>query len=149
LAHLEGRPRPATRAYFRRRFLRIFPAYWLVLVFVFFVFRSATLHGAGDAVIYFGLLQIYSASHITHGLTQAWSLCTEISFYLFLPVWAVGMRRLARGARRIVPVELTGLVVLYAVSVAFRVWVLLTRPDEFGTMGTWLPAYFDLFAMGM
>jgi len=85
LAHLQGRPQPATRAYFRRRFLRIFPAYWLVLVFVFVVFRTSTLHGPGDAVIYFGLLQIYSRSHITHGLTQAWSLCTELTFYLFLP----------------------------------------------------------------
>ena len=59
------------------------------------------------------------------------------------------MRRAARDTRRILPVELAGLAVLYAISVGFRVWVLLTRPADFGTMGTWLPAYFDLFAMGM
>src|SRR5436309_1966462 len=91
---------------------------------------------------------LWACAASSDALTQAWSLSTKISFYLFLPVWAAFMRRAARDTRRILPVELAGLALLYAISVGFRVWVLLTRPADFGTMGTWLPAYFDLFAMG-
>ena len=98
-ATARDRRQPATGPYFRRRFLRIFPAYWLVLVFVFFVFRTAPLHGRGDVFIYFGLVQIYSRSHILGGLTQAWSLSTEITFYLFLPIWAVLIRRVRNRCR--------------------------------------------------
>lgn len=148
-AHLGGRPGPAIRPYFRRRALRIFPAYWAVLVVVFFVLRVHTLHGPRDALIYFGLFQIYSKSHITGGITQAWSLCTEISFYVFLPVWAIAVRAVGRRLRRPLAVEVAGLAVLYASSVAWRWWLLVERPGDFGHMGTWLPAYLDMFAMGM
>src|SRR5664279_2315701 len=48
-------------------------------------------------------------------ITQAWSICTEISFYLFPPLYAavVGIRRLAQ-ARQLV-VELVGIAALFAI----------------------------------
>lgn len=153
-AQLAGRPGPAIRPYFRRRVLRIFPAYWAVLAVVFFVLRVHTLSGPKDALVYFGLLQIYSKATITGGLTQAWSLCTEISFYAFLPLWALAVRRVAGRAGRdrirlALAVEVAGLGALYATSVAWRWWLLVERPGDFGHMGTWLPAYLDMFALGM
>lgn len=151
-AHLSGAPLPNVRRYFRRRFLRIFPAYWLCAAVVFYGFGFHRPETFGDAVIFFGLLQIYSQSHILGGIQQAWSLCTEISFYVFLPFWALLLRGLARRVSRIeakVLVELAALAVLFAGGVAFKWWVLVSRPEDFGTMGSWLPSYFDHFALGM
>src|SRR5436309_947685 len=91
-------------------------------------------------------LRAIAASTIV--LTRAGSRRRGISVSLSRRVWAALTGGAPCDTRRLVPVELAGLPVLYAIGVGFRVWVLLTRPADFGTMGTWLPAYFDLFAMG-
>lgn len=150
VAHLDGRARPDTRSFFRRRFLRIFPAYWLALAAVFYVFHTQRQPGGvRDFLVYFGLLQIYSRAHILGGITQAWSLCTEISFYLFLPLYAFVLRRLARRSNRVALTESIGLVALFVSGLAFRLWVLLDHPGDYGRQNTWLPAYLDMFAIGM
>lgn len=151
-SHLAGEEPPGLGRYFRHRALRIFPAYWVALTVTVVVFGAASLpiRGLGDAVIYFGLFQIYSPAHLWGGLAQAWSLCTEVSFYAFLPLYALVVRRLARAgdARRIVPVEIAGLATLYAGSVAFRILEFHAFPSHPETL-RWLPANLDYFALGM
>ena len=94
-ARVRRREGPRIAAYAWRRLLRIAPAYWVALTL------SALLVGkdevfSSDAPYYFLLGQTYSSDTLSGGLTQAWTLCVEIAFYAFLPVWAWAMDRLAR-----------------------------------------------------
>ena len=149
-AHFAGQGRPSVRSFWGRRLRRIVPAYWLAFVVVTYVVHADTVrHGWGSLAIYLGFAQIYSPYHVLTGITAAWSLCTEMTFYLALPLWAmlVGRRRRAPDAQ--LTVELAGLVVLTAVSFGFRIWVLQWHTREATTMVNWLPAYGDLFALGM
>jgi peptidoglycan/LPS O-acetylase OafA/YrhL len=155
-AHLAGRPGPALRPYLRRRLLRIVPAYWLALTVIAFVLHDPAIHGLRQIVIYYGFLQIYFRKFTLGGISQAWSLCTEMTFYLFLPVWAIVVRRVGQRRRvaadRLVVLELAGLGVLYATGVASRVVLLAALTHHafrgFGWLQA-LPPNLDLFALGM
>lgn len=162
VAVLTGGERPQLGPYVKRRMLRIVPAYWLALTVSLFVFHTQPRLSAKDLVFFYGFLQIYDKWHILGGITQAWTLCTEMSFYLFLPVWAwvtvKASRRASTPAGRM-QVQLAGIALLYSVSVAFRLF-LMSRwfgPGfavsgvvvEPGTAATWLPAMLDYFALGM
>jgi peptidoglycan/LPS O-acetylase OafA/YrhL len=144
-AHLEGRPAPTIGTYYKRRFLRIFPAYWLALMAVLYMFHQAAAPTTHDGLVYFSLTQIYSKRLALGGLVPAWSLCTEISFYAFLPLYAWALRRVARATPKF-RAELLGLALLYVASGVFRVTM-----NHQGTSitTTWLPSYLDVFVLGM
>jgi len=82
---------PSLRAYAWRRFLRIFPGYWVALIVAVL---ALGLSGA-LAPRYLLLLQAYSKDTVAGGLPQAWTLCVEVAFYAFLPLWAAFVRRTA------------------------------------------------------
>lgn len=145
-AHLAGRPGPAVALYLRRRMLRIVPAYWVALFFAAYVLHVVPhIHGVKGAVVYFGFLQIYSRSYILHGISAAWTLCVEVSFYLFLPLYAALIARLGGRVRT----QVAGVAALFGISLVWKA-ALVTRPtvQQTGAM-TWLPAQLDLFALGM
>jgi peptidoglycan/LPS O-acetylase OafA/YrhL len=138
--------------------LRILPAYWLaltVLVVIIDTRERNDLSSLGDVITYYGFLQIYSERALVGGLQQAWSLCTEMSFYVFLPLWAFVMRRTRRRAEnvdRVFKIELAALAALYALGLATR-W-LVVRDFPPGGVAVdyrldWLPTNADLFALGM
>jgi peptidoglycan/LPS O-acetylase OafA/YrhL len=160
VAHLAGRPAPSARRFWYRRLLRLVPAYWVALTIITFVLHDVTLgHGWQGAVANYGFAQIYLPSQIFNGITQAWSLCTEVSFYVFLPLYAaaIGFRRRSQAAQ--FQREIRGLVVLVLISFWFRNWTLhqpvscapncLAHPAMVSLMSSWLPSYLDLFALGM
>jgi peptidoglycan/LPS O-acetylase OafA/YrhL len=153
-ARLDGAHAPDTRAYGWRRVMRIFPAYWVALVVV--GVSGATIAGyaavfsAKGVPAYFGLLQIYNANTAQGGINPAWTLCVEVTFYVFLPLWAGLMRRLPPGILS----ELAALAVLFVASLAWKVVALHhADPNAFGlSAAPWLeplPAYLDHFALGM
>ncbi|GAC1312630.1 MAG: hypothetical protein NVSMB12_02970 [Acidimicrobiales bacterium] len=145
-AHLEGRPGPAVGAYLRRRMLRIVPAYWVALGAAALLGVVDHVHSFHDVVIYFGFLQIYDTQRILHGIPAAWTLCIEMSFYLLLPLYAAAV---ARGRRAPLRAEITGIVALVIASEAWKVAIYWGRPNPHNIQGSWLPAYLDLFAIGM
>ncbi len=99
LAHLQGRlPLPARRFYWRRA-LRIVPAYWVALTF-FWAIGQFSLGGPGTAWRYYAFAQIYSRSTVLGGIVPAWSLGTEMSFYLLVPAYAWALAALGRTIRR-------------------------------------------------
>ena len=102
-ADLEDRRSPHLGAYFWRRTLRIVPAYWVALAAIPIVLGIDKIRTLGDLVIYGGFLQIYDQGRALGGITQAWSLCTELSFYLALPVYAWLVRRYAAPAHLVAP----------------------------------------------
>jgi peptidoglycan/LPS O-acetylase OafA/YrhL len=148
VAHLHGRPAPPTGPFYRRRFLRIFPAYWAALLVVWLVFDTVTIGDTESFVRYFTLTQIYSKDHVLGGIVPAWSLATEVSFYVALPAYAALLGALARRSRQAHVVELAGVATLYALGVATHAALLYTH-DAATPATLWLPAQVDLFALGM
>ncbi len=91
-----GLPRQRLRDYARNRFMRIFPAFWVVLTIAAIV---PGMYGAftENWWVYYLLLDnypIYTAqgtcavNPFDCGLPQAWSLGLEVAFYIALPFFA-------------------------------------------------------------
>ena len=147
-ANLAGRPGPATLGFWRRRLLRIVPAYWAALVVIVYVLGLKRIVGVGDALVYFGFMQIYDNRHLAGGISQAWSLCTEMSFYLVLPLYAWLVRRKSGGIGR----EVRAVAAVYAAGLFVRALLAYGRLGGTGVYDCrldWLPATMDLFALGM
>ena len=157
-ARFDREPGPELRAYARRRALRIIPAYWAALTILVVIFDTRhrnDITTAWDVVVYFGFLQIYFKSSVVGGLQQAWSLCTEMAFYVFLPLWAICIRRTRReriDLDHVVRVEVVGLVALFASGLVCRWLVVRGLPNgnvAYDNRLDWLPMNTDLFALGM
>ena len=127
---------PSVGRYFRRRALRILPAYWLALT----VILALTAFPENTWRTYL-LLQTYSPHTIFEGIPGAWSLCVEATFYIALPVYAALVAR----ARLALRSELVLLVGLTVASVGFRE---LVGPGDVWAYAT-LPGTLAWFAAGM
>jgi peptidoglycan/LPS O-acetylase OafA/YrhL len=170
LSHLAGLPEPDRKRFWTRRLLRIVPAYWLALTVLAYGFHTVSMGPGWQGVLsHYLFLQIYFPSESVYGIPQAWSLCTEVSFYLFLPLYAWLMARRRRAPRRQFGAELWGVAGLIVVSFGFRYWALhiplavekhghlvpvcsphcATNPPFSTLLYSWLPAYLDLFALGI
>ena len=137
-------PRPGIRHYLRRRALRILPAYWLVVTASLVLLPSNEgIRSFSIWVRHLTLTQVYSLGLQRHGLTQTWSLCTEVAFYLLLPVLAATF---LSGWR---PRTWVLLGLLSATSVGWQVVITSTRWLDASDAGQWLPGYLDWFAGGM
>lgn len=149
-AHLDNDRGPRMRAFLWRRALRIFPAYWFALTFIWLVLDSVQVNTLADALSYYFLLQIYDPLRFLGGITQAWSLATELTYYAFLPLYAALLRpRAWRSASRQRLVELGGVAALFAISGSFRLWLYAESGALASRAWAWLPANLDLFGFGM
>jgi peptidoglycan/LPS O-acetylase OafA/YrhL len=170
MTHLSGGAAPSWKRFWGRRALRILPAYWLALTVLAYLLHLVSMGaGFGGVISHYGLLQIYWPTQSFDGIPQAWSLATEVSFYLFLPFYALALSRRGRPAKRQLHLEIAGIILLVAMSNAFRWWALnipwivsrhgqyvavcapncATDPTLASLMVTWLPSYLDLFGLGM
>jgi peptidoglycan/LPS O-acetylase OafA/YrhL len=147
-ARLRDAAPPATGPYAWRRFLRIVPAYWVALTVVTIWLSIDGVFTASGIPRFYGFAQIYDAKTSLGGIGQAWTLCVEITFYAFLPLWALLMRRVRGGVRA----ELIALALLWLASLAYKVWALKqTGPTELNSAPYLqpLPNFLDQFAVGM
>jgi peptidoglycan/LPS O-acetylase OafA/YrhL len=145
-ARLSGHSQVRLRDYARRRLLRIVPAYWFALT-VLAIWPGLPRLFSHDWWAYYAFAQDYRDSTLFGGLGTAWSLGTEVTFYLLLPLYAfVLARRRFRGSlRTVLVVELAVLGLLSLGSLAFRAAVFATHPNlDYTLFGT-----FDWFALGM
>ena len=92
-ARVEGEPSPALVPYAIRRVARIVPAYWVALTIIAIWLPVSGVFTAEGIVTYYGFLQAYDPDTITGGIGQAWTLTVEVSFYILLPILALGLRR--------------------------------------------------------
>jgi peptidoglycan/LPS O-acetylase OafA/YrhL len=99
----------------------------------------------------FTLLHIYHPNRGISGITQSWSLATEIGFYLMLPFWHRMTVRLTkdRSADQRAVVALLAIALLYASSVLFRAFIGLGKPSFAKITPQWFVAQSDIFALGM
>ena len=148
-AALDRRPRPDHRRYAVRRAARILPLYWVVVVVTLLFLPEIRPVPFEQWWRHLLAIQIYWPSGAVEGLTQTWSLCTEIAFYVALPflgLLALGRRQ--RSAESAWRRQMTLLAVLVVVANAFTA-VRVTTHYLPSFSGTWLPAYLDWFAAGM
>ncbi len=89
LARYRNAPFPSVGAYAWRRLLRIVPAYWVALTLTALVFHEQVLWTWKGALSYYGFAHIYTYGLGFNGIGQAWSLDVEMSFYIFLPIFAL------------------------------------------------------------
>ncbi|HET6876295.1 MAG TPA: acyltransferase [Jatrophihabitans sp.] len=149
LAAARGEASPQVRVYLWRRALRILPAYWVALTFAFVTLQDNRDVGLPDIARHLGFAQIYRFGWMRAGLTQTWSLCTEVAFYLVLPFLGAAAIAVTRriGWRPGVLLGLCGL--LGAITVGWLVWTHANGWALFGTANLWLPGYLTWFAGGM
>lgn len=138
------RPRPRTGRYLWRRALRILPAYWLTVATCLIVLPQNQPASGTDWLRHLTFTQIYSPDLLRHGLSQTWSLATEVAFYLLLPlVAAAAVGRTWRPVRT-VAIAGGGLLVTAGWLAAMAAgWL------DMGLHTTWLPAYGGWFGAGM
>ena len=152
IAHRTGGP-PAPRAldYFRRRALRILPAYWLVLTVVIV---APDLFANADGRVLQQYLLVFSLSPGDWACTdcalgQTWSLVVEVTFYAALPLYVLAADRLARGVptRSWVQSEVALLTVLSLFSIGLQ--VIVPDGDLPAVVSGSLISYWPWFAIGM
>jgi peptidoglycan/LPS O-acetylase OafA/YrhL len=153
-AHLFAEHAPATGPYFWRRALRIYPAYWLVMTVMVYGFGTTQIPSLRNFLLDYSLLHIYSPHQqdAFGPLLQSWTLSTELTFYAFVPLWALLLRRVAKGdVRSRLRAQLTGVLVLIAASALWKGFVLSAGFEDarIGQFKLWLPWWLDLFAIGM
>lgn len=165
-ARCAGDRAPANLPYAERRALRIFPAYWVALIFTVLLVGASGEAQTASAVFtphgvfaYFGLLQAYDSDTLFGGISAAWTLCVEVSFYAMLPLWAMLLRRFpCRSRREFLRSELLTLGGLFVIGATWTsVAALNSQPTaavffDVTQFKPWLyvlPAYLDDFALGM
>jgi peptidoglycan/LPS O-acetylase OafA/YrhL len=141
-----GAPSPSVRHYLWKRALRILPLYWVVVVAALLVDPENRGAGWREWLGDLTLTQLYRGGLLSSSLTHMWSLCTEVAFYLLMPLICLlvvgrrpGLRVRTVGAR------------LVALSVAGVVWQVLVAqiPGHKGHFAQWLPGFLPWFAVGM
>lgn len=149
-ALFDGRELMKVRRFWRRRFWRIYPSYVFALI-VMLMIGAVKVGGFGGFIVALPLVQIYHPDHAIAGLTQAWSLATEVSFYLVLPLVARWMGRRAKDANvnRYAMKMLGILALVYVASFIFRILIRIWNPWYQNTIWHWLPSMMDIFALGM
>jgi peptidoglycan/LPS O-acetylase OafA/YrhL len=145
MAAATGRHAPGVGRYLWRRALRILPAYWLsVVVYLLVVPQDPPITRARWAE-HFTLTQIYGFGNPAAGFFHTWSLCTEVAFYLALPLlaWTVLLGQW-RPVRTMVILAGIGVATTAAWTALMGLGVLHDGP-----YGLWLPAYAGWFCAGM
>jgi peptidoglycan/LPS O-acetylase OafA/YrhL len=107
IAHRGGGPSsPTVGAYAWRRFLRVYPAYWVALTALaifpglvgVFSDKWYTFYSLGFYLDYADASKACIGDSGFHcGLPQSWTLTVEMTFYLMLPAYALLTAWLARG----------------------------------------------------
>ncbi len=136
-----GAAAPGVDSYAKRRFLRIYPAYWLVLTILLVIpgLPRVDFESVWPMYALLHTLPLSSGPRCSQlvtncGLAQTWSLVAEVTFYAVLPAYALIVDRLTRrlSLRAWVTAQALTLAVLSALSVWLQFVVLAPAPQWVG-----------------
>lgn len=141
---------PSLGGYAVRRAARILPAYWVMVAFTLLLLPEIQPVRWQAWPVHLGMLHIYVPGFTLEGLTQTWSLATEVAFYLLLPLiaWIAGRRGRGR-ADASASYQLIVLAAAVAVAWTFTVLRVSGALGPSSITGYWLPGFLDWFALGM
>ncbi len=140
---------PRLKDYALRRLARIYPAFLLCLFGTAFIVPEAQRASAAAWLATLGLVQTATTSWAIAPLNHLWSLSTEVSFYLALPLLARVLRAGTRvGGPSSVTRQLTRMAVLAVLAWGFRAMVNTGHLAPLEAL-SWLPAHLDWFVAGM
>lgn len=151
-AILDDDPLPERAPFYERRLRRIFPAYWVALTATYVWLRpaSASLAKGLDYPLHYLFLQIYPGGTLQKGISPAWTLAVEVTFYASLPFLALGALRLVRGVRSVSRRAVLLLGALAGLLVVSNVWRGVIYGAGLPTQAVlWLPGMIDQFAVGI
>lgn len=152
VARLAGLPQGDVATYARRRILRILPAYWVALTIIAFVLRAPAFEEPHSIISHYLLLHVYDLDQLVGGpIQQAWTLSTEVAFYVFVPLWAWLMARPRRAGSAQVRLEVWALGALFIGSTLANLALVGVGVSDsrFAQLGTWLPFRIGDFVPGM
>ncbi|KID28506.1 putative acyltransferase [Prauserella sp. Am3] len=153
-ASLGAGPLRPSKAFLIKRFARLVPTYYIVVLLVWSLTNVELPGHWQDLVLHLTFTQVYSDEYIFWTNGPAWSLANEMHYYLLLavlagPAHALCARLATRRAR--IGVLVGGVAALVAVSVGYKLvaWLVWQRPQE--SWSTWFGplAKLDVFALGM
>jgi len=143
-----------TKSFWLKRLVRIYPAYWLALIVILWS-GAVEVFGANGMTLSFSLTQIYHPTHALSGISQSWSLATELGFYLMLPLLAAFGRKLTRGKSinqqaSYLLLMCAGLSISSFIFRAIMASLASLNLSWWGaTANLWTPSYLDTFSVGM
>lgn len=144
--------RPNLVSFARRRVMRIFPAYLVVLVVVALIYPASRPIDGKGWLLAATLTNVADAQGLRPAMEHIWSLCTELSWYLALPAIGAVLAILGRHVLPARPLVTIGLVLALAaaVTIGWVVWNFTGVTDLKGqlTYPMWLPAFIVVFIVG-
>ena len=145
-----GRPAPSARHYLWKRALRILPLYWIVVVLALTLDPANDDMGWQDWLANLTFTQLYRPELLPSSLTQMWSLCTEVAFYLVLPLlcWFLTWRPRRAAHQLHLPWVVGWSAALFVLGVAWQAAVAQIPGNE-GHYAQWLPGYLPWFLVGV
>ena len=148
LARSRGLAHPSYLHFVWKRGLRILPLYWVTVVVALALVSGNEGANLARWARDLTLTQIYAPHLLSFGLTQMWSLCTEVAFYLLLPglCWVLLRRTTASVWQpgRVLAV----LGIISAAGVAWQAWA-GSHSFDGQHLGQWLPGFMPWFCIGM
>ncbi len=130
------------KAYAVRRAARVLPAYWVTLGVVVAIAQPPVRTAVAQALT----VQTYLPGADLDAFSQSWSIPTELSFYIVLPLVVWLLERARRRDPDLPVLLLVGSAVLATVVLAF---VTVGTIGEDVLIERWLPARWPNFAVGM
>ena len=101
---VNGQPLPSWRKYGARRFVRIYPTYFVALAFFIVMRFAGHLHAPTFADVFLHVLLVFNWGDAAQFLAiniVMWTLAIEAQFYVILPIAAALARRLAPARGRL------------------------------------------------
>jgi peptidoglycan/LPS O-acetylase OafA/YrhL len=126
-------PVPSIKQFLIRRFFRIYPLYFVAVVFSSFVvaFYSGVVPSLMDVASHLSLVQSYSTLTVFSINSPLWTMGIDATFYLFLPIMTIAarplMNRLSASGR--VRAVYLALCVIILGSIVFRYIQYSLHPD--------------------
>lgn len=119
---VEDRPQASMLTFWRRRVVRIFPAYWAALL-IQLAIGAIAVGGAGGLLLTLTLTHAYAGEKAITGITQSWSMATEVGFYLLLPFFAMLCAALSRRRPKVQRVMVAAVLAVVCIAIST-----ITRP---------------------